>query len=302
MKYRIVHTTRYLSSEPISVGHNEAWLTPRQSPYQNPLSHALTITPEPSIASTRIDYFGNSVSQFSFNQGYQTLTVTAVNEVEVKIPSRLQAFDPPWEAVAAALGAYDTLEDLAAYEFAFESPRCKIREEFADYARGSFTRGRPILEAAMHLMRRIYEEFRYDTEATNVMTGVDLVFKQKRGVCQDFSHLMISMLRSLGLAASYVSGYLRTTPPPGKPRLVGADASHAWVSLYGGPLGWIDLDPTNNKLTDTDHITLARGRDYGDVAPLRGVYIGGGRHDLRVSVDVAEITAEKAETTGTGIA
>lgn len=302
MKYRILHTSRYLSSEPISVGHNEAWLTPRLSPSQTPLSHVLTIQPEPSIRSERTDYFGNLVSQFSFNQGYQSLTVTAVNEVEVRVPTRSSAFDAPWESVAAALRAHHTLDDLAAYQFAFESPRCRIRQEFQDYARVSFTPGRPVLEAATHLMGRIHEEFRYDTQATNVMTGVELVFKQKRGVCQDFSHLMISMLRSLGLAASYVSGYLRTIAPAGRPRLVGSDASHAWVSVYCGPLGWVDLDPTNDKLTDLDHITLARGRDYGDVTPLKGVYIGGGKHELRVSVDVSEIAEEKTTTDGTGVA
>ncbi|AMV16381.1 transglutaminase N-terminal domain-containing protein [Planctomyces sp. SH-PL14] len=291
MKYRIVHITRYSGTEPISVGHNEAWLTPRDSTSQKCLNHTLDIRPEPSITSRRTDYFGNTVTQFSFNQGYRALTVTAVNEVDLQIPTRPTTVDPAWETVVESVRRHQTPEDLTAYEFGFDSPRCKARDEFAEYGRVSFYPGRPILEALSDLMRRIHTEFRYDTLATSVTTPVDQVFKLRKGVCQDFSHLMISILRSLGLAACYVSGYLRTLPPPGRPRLVGADASHAWLSAWCGPMGWVDLDPTNNKIPDVDHITVARGRDYGDVAPLKGVYIGGGKHELTVSVDVSEVEA-----------
>jgi transglutaminase-like putative cysteine protease len=288
MKYRIVHRTRYSGSESISVGHNEAWLTPRSTPNQRCLEHTLEIHPEPSITSSRIDYFGNTVTQFSFNQGYDALTVTALNEVEVIPPARNYVDEMPWETAVERIRRHPTFDDLTAYEFAFESPRCRIRHEFVDYCTPSFTPGRPLVQAISDLMARIHQDFRYDPLATTVTTPVETVFKQKRGVCQDFSHLMISMLRGQGLAAAYVSGYLRTIPAPGKPRLIGADASHAWVSVYGGPHGWIDLDPTNNRLTSVDHITIARGRDYGDVAPMKGVYIGGGKHDLKVSVDVTE--------------
>jgi transglutaminase-like putative cysteine protease len=288
MKCRIQHTTRYTGSEPVSVGHNEAWLTPRTTPTQRSLSHRLQIIPEPSILSTRSDYFGNTVSQFSFNQGYDALTVTAVNEVEVHTPVR-ESDSPPWDDLAATLLRHETADDLAAFEFAFDSSRCRRTRAFRDYGRESFTPGRPVLEAVEELLQRFYTDFRYESGSTTVSTPVEQAFAERRGVCQDFAHLMISILRSLGLGARYVSGYLRTLPPPGKPRLVGADASHAWASVYAGRPGWVDLDPAIGKLAGTDHITVAWGRDYEDVAPLKGVYIGGGTHQLTVNVDVIEM-------------
>lgn len=293
MRYRITHTTRYAGSEPISVGHNEARLTPRNTHSQHCLRHHLEIKPEPSIRSGRLDYYGNSVTRFSFNQGYEALSVTAVSEVDVGPPPLPNRPSPPWEMVLSALGAHRSVEDLAAYEFVFDSPRCRTRAEFAEYARESFLPGRPILESGMDLMRRIHADFRFDPTSTTVSTPVEQVFKQRRGVCQDFAHLMISMMRSLGLAARYVSGYLRTIPPPGRPRLVGADASHAWSSLFCGPvLGWIDLDPTTNLVPGPDHVTVAWGRDYGDIAPLKGVFVGGGSPQLFVGVDVCELTRD----------
>lgn len=288
MKYHVVHTTRYVGTEAISVGHNEAWLTPRGTTYQRCIRHQLHITPTPSVKSTRLDYFGNTVSQFSFNQGYQVLTVTAEDDVELLIPLE-PAPTPTWETIVAALDTKNHAEDLAAYEFVFDSPRCRRRQEFADYARLSFPAKKPIYECVRDLMQRFHSDYRFDNTATTVGTPVEQVFRLQRGVCQDFAHLMISMLRSLGLAARYVSGYLRTIPPPGRPRLTGADASHAWLSVYCGPVGWIEFDPTNNRMIETDHITLAYGRDYSDVAPLKGVCIGGGTLQLTVSVDVRPI-------------
>ena len=289
MRYRVTHKTTYVSADPVSVGHNEAWLTPRDTPTQRVLAHRIDIVPQPSVCSTLTDYFGNTVTQFAFNQGYQSLTVSAVDEVEMFGTPRSDLAGPAWETVAGNVRSHGSAADLEAYEFTFDSPRCRSAPEFAEFGRIGCTAGRPILELLADVMRRFHAEFRYDVEATTVSTPVEQVFRHKRGVCQDFAHLMISICRSLGLPARYVSGYLRTKPPPGKPRLVGADASHAWLAVYCGPLGWVDLDPTNNVFPTTDHITIAWGRDYADVAPVKGVYVGGSSPRLEVSVDVAPV-------------
>ena len=286
MKYRVVHKTSYASRLPVSVGHNEAWLTPRKTAAQTVLSHRLEIDPKPSTRSTLTDYFGNTVTQFLFNQGYSSLTILAVNEVELIASPNAAAPGPAWEAVLAEVRSHQTAKSLEAFEFTFGSPRCRLADEFAEYARVSCQPGRTIREVLAHLLERFRADFRYDPASTTVSTPVEQVFRQRGGVCQDFAHLMISMLRSLGFAARYVSGYLRTAPPPGAPRLVGADASHAWLSVYAGPLGWIDVDPTNKQFVSTDHVTVAWGRDYTDVAPVKGVYIGGSSPQLEVSVDV----------------
>jgi transglutaminase-like putative cysteine protease len=291
MRFRIVHKTQYSSIEPVSVGHNEAWLTPRDTPTQICRSHRIEINPAPSVCLTRLDYFQNTTTQFAFNQGYESLTVTSINVVEVFTPVPSDIPIPAWETVREAVRVHQTEQDFQALEFTFDSPRCRISEEFAEYAAPSFPEGEPIRACIEDLMTRFHADFRFDSTATTVSTPVEQVFRTRRGVCQDFAHLLISMLRSMGLPARYVSGYLRTIPPPGKPRLVGADASHAWVSVYCGELGWVDLDPTNNHFPTTHHITIAWGRDYMDVAPLKGVYIGGSSPRMVVSVDVAE-TAE----------
>lgn len=289
MKYRIEHKTEYASVDPVSVGHNEAWLTPRNTATQTVLSHRIDIRPEPSARSTLIDYFGNTVTQFIFNQGYEVLKISAVDEVEIVNRVNDSQAGLAWEDVLAALRSHRTPEDLEAFEFTFDSPRCRTSVEFAEYGRTVCLPQRPLRDMVSALSQQFHDDFHYDSTATTVSTPVEQVFRQKRGVCQDFAHLMISILRSLGFAARYVSGYLRTTPPPGKPRLVGADASHAWLSVYGGPLGWIDIDPTNNVFISSDHITIAWGRDYTDVAPVKGVYVGGSSPQLEVNVDVSPI-------------
>lgn len=295
MRYRVTHTTTYSGDEPVSVCHNEARLRPRRLRYQICRSHELHISPAPSIQTLRSDYFGNDVSVFSFNQGYDSLQVTAVSDVHLT-PHGRAADDPcpPWEEVLDGLASRPTESDFSACEFAYESPRVRTSPKLAEYARSSFPAGRPILAAVADLTSRIHREFQYDSQATHVHSTVDEVFELRRGVCQDFAHVEIAALRSLGLAARYVSGYLRTYPPAGQPRLVGSDASHAWLSVYCGPLGWVDIDPTNNLFPDTEHVTVAWGRDYDDVPPLRGVYIGGGRHSLTVGVDVIPIADEPA--------
>lgn len=293
MKYRVTHRTTYHGDQPVSIGLNEAWLQPRDTAWQRCDEYRLDVSPTPSTLSKRTDYFGNRVSVFSFNHGYDTMHVTSRCDVTL-LPRDLPPPDEtlPWETLRDRLRAHPTPVDLAAFEFAFDSPRVRGTDELTAYARESFPAGRPVLAAAGELMTRIHQEFRYDPRATTVTTPVDEVFRLRRGVCQDFAHLQIAALRSLGLAARYVSGYLRTHPAPGQPRLVGADASHAWLALYCGPHGWIDLDPTNDTFPSQEHITIGWGRDYADVTPLKGIFVGGGRHMLEVSVDVKRLADE----------
>ncbi|MCA9054397.1 MAG: transglutaminase family protein [Planctomycetaceae bacterium] len=295
MNYDVTHRTTYSGSEAIAIGQNQAWLTPRDLPRQRRLSFELHINPETSSLGERLDYFGNTVTTFTFNGGYVTLDVVAQGVVEV-LPPEHPAPDqtPAWEEVAGRLQRPKSPIETEASQFRFDSPRSAAAAPFAEYARSSFQRGRPILDAVVALTERIHRDFEYRSQSTTVSTPVDEVFEKRRGVCQDFAHLEIAMLRSLGLAARYVSGYLRTIPPPGKERAIGADATHAWLSVYCGEAGWIDLDPTNNQITGDGHIVLAWGRDYGDVPPLRGVYIGGGAHKLNVGVDVVPLESEPA--------
>lgn len=295
MKYRVMHKTSYFGQQPVSIGHNQAWLEPREVQHQRVESFSLKISPTPSTRSQQRDYFGNPVTLFSFNEGYESLHVTGTSFVTVLPRPSLQdesviSQSPAWESVAEAAGRHATTESFKAFEFVFRSPRVNWSDEVREYARVSFTPGRPILQALSELTRRVHQDFAYDPRATTVTTPVLEVFKIRRGVCQDFAHLQIAMLRSLGIPARYVSGYLRTYPPEGKPRLVGSDASHAWLAVYCDPLGWVDVDPTNDKFTSTDHITLAWGRDYSDVPPLTGVFIGGGHTRLAVEVDVLPLT------------
>jgi transglutaminase-like putative cysteine protease len=231
---------------------------------------------------------------FSFNNGFETLQIKTVSRVEVFPTPVIEHPEatPPWESIVQSLRSGKEPGSLEAAQFAYDSPRITTSPEFAKFAQKAFTPGRPIIEAITALTAQIHKEFTFDARATTVNTPLEEVLKLKKGVCQDFAHLEIAILRSLGLAARYVSGYLRTYPPPGKPRLVGADASHAWLSVYSGDLGWIDVDPTNNKHVTDEHITLAWGRDYSDVSPLKGVFVGGGGHALDVSVDVLPLDGE----------
>ncbi len=295
MKYRVTHKTTYQGDQPVSVCHNEAWLKPRDTPFQCLEDHQLAAHPSPTSLAHRRDYFGNHVWAFSFNRGYDSMTVTSISKVslcERVVPSVEQT--PAWDRIVQCLASPVSPNDLAASEFTFDSPRSQGMRSLAEYTRQSFPAGRPLLEAAADLTARIHHDFEYNARATTVTTPVDEVFRLRKGVCQDFAHLEIAALRSLGLAARYVSGYLRTRPAPGKQRLVGADASHAWLSVYLGDGEWLDLDPTNNIFPNLEHITVAWGRDYSDVCPLKGVFIGGGRHSLSVSVDVALIEPDES--------
>ena len=291
MFYKIIHRTTYRYKYPVSVGNHVACLIPRVLPHRQSAQCEVFVSPAPVTRSERVDFFGNRISIFTVQEPHRELVVEARSDVTVEErPVGKLSDSMPWEDAAALLPRDRSAEGLAAYQFGFESPRIRVRDEFAAYARESFTLGRPMAEALVDFTARMHKDFRFDTKGTNVRTPAEEVFKKRRGVCQDFAHVQIACLRSLGMAARYVSGYLRTYPPPGKPRLIGADASHAWVSAYCPGLGWLDVDPTNNVVPTDGHVTVAWGRDYGDVSPLRGLVLGGGAHKLRVSVDMEPVS------------
>jgi transglutaminase-like putative cysteine protease len=291
VNFAVVHTTEYNYNEPVAVSHHVARLSPRPLPRQDCVEHELQIEPAPAARATHVDYFGNTMTFFAMQGAHNRLTVRARSTVARRATARPDPFDtPPWDA-ALDQPAFP----LDAIEFVFESTlrRSSVAgaagADLAAYARASFPPGRPLLEAVVELTRRIHEDFTYDPRATTVGTPLADVFRSRRGVCQDFAHLEIACLRSLGLSARYISGYLETGPPQDKPRLVGADASHAWLAVYCPGVGWIDVDPTNNVLPSDTHVTLAWGRDYGDVSPIRGVILGGRGHSLRVNVEVTRL-------------
>ncbi len=287
MRYRITHKTEYTYADNVGQSYNEARLVPRSSERQTLLSSALTVSPAESDYRTRTDFFGNQVAWFSIQSPHQVFSVTAVSEVQI-LPQAGQldfAQGMPWEAVRQVLGQ----DHNEARQYALDSPYIAASAELAAYADASFPPGRPLIEAVHDLMQRIHRDFTFDPEFTTLATPLTTVLEHRRGVCQDFAHLAIGCLRSHGLAARYVSGYIETLPPPGKEKLVGADASHAWFSVYLPDVGWMDFDPTNNQVPDDQHITVAWGRDYGDVTPLKGVIFGGQNHELKVSVSVERL-------------
>jgi transglutaminase-like putative cysteine protease len=277
-----VHTTRFEYSEPVPVSHHVARLSPRTLPYQQCLQHDLQIQPAPSVVRAHVDYFGNPMTVFFIEGAHRQLIVRASSRLAIgPRPVLDPSVTPPWETARH----HDRLP-LEAIECLLDSATIGASDVLGAYAHPSFPRARPLLEAVADLTRRIHEDFTFDPEATTVGTPLADVFRLRRGVCQDFARLEIACLRSLGLPARYVSGYLETVPLPGMPRLEGADASHAWLAVYCPGIGWIDVDPTNNLLPSTAHVTLAWGRDYADVSPIRGVILGGGDHSLHVSVDM----------------
>ena len=286
MIYRIVHRTTYRYKHPVSVGTHVACLKPRTLPHHQLSRSELRIQPRPATRTERVDFFGNVLCFFTIQEPHRELLVEARSEVIMEEKASWPQLPLAWEEAAKSVPNDHSAAGLEAYQFGFESPRIRIRPEFAAYALQSFTPRRPMLEALLDLTARIHKDFRFDSKGTNVRTPTEEVFRKRRGVCQDFAHLQIACLRSLNLTARYVSGYLRTYPPPGQPRLVGADASHAWVSAYCPGIGWLDMDPTNNIVPSNGHVTLAWGRDYSDVSPLRGLILGGGSHTLKVAVDI----------------
>jgi len=291
MRYRVRHQTVYHYGGNVAHSHQLLHLTPRDLANQNCRSRAITLDPEPSTRREDIDPFGNFVTRLEYDLPHDRLEV--LSEVAVEVSATRAAADTEsatWEEVRGAL-SYSGRPMSAAYldacRFRMESSYVRIKQTFSDYAADCFVQGRPLLLGAESLMHKIHRDFSYAPGATHVSTSVMDAFTARRGVCQDFAHIMLACLRSRGLAARYVSGYLRTSPPPGSDAgSVGADASHAWVSVFCPPFGWIDLDPTNDVHVATDHIVIAWGRDFGDVSPLRGVIVGGGQHRLSVRVSV----------------
>ena len=292
MKYRVTHTTTFRYESTVGFCYNLARIRPRVLPHQQVGSAILQISPFPHDHCTDLDYFGNRTDYFSIHQPHEELVVTAVSEVHVS-PPETGLFDRvtpiPWESVREQLHTDRSPAGIEAVEFTLDSPMVGVDGELADYARRSFPPGRPFDEAVLELTARIYRDFRYDPEFSDIATPLKEVLQHRSGVCQDFAHLAIGCLRAQGLAARYVSGYIETDPPPGREKLVGADASHAWFSVFQPGNGWLDFDPTNNQRPGERHITVAWGRDYADVPPLRGIAYGGGEHELKVAVDVRRV-------------
>ena len=297
--YDLTHTTTYDYLSPVTMSHHLLRVSPRRLARQFRLEHSVQTDPVAATTSQRTDYFGNDVTFATIEGAHRRLRITSRSRVAVGpafIPDPTET--PHWESVRGLCRSDRSSAVLEAIEFTFPSPVVPLEPAFAEYALASFTPRRSILEAALELTSRIHADFKFDPTATTVSTPLLEVLEKRRGVCQDFAHFEIACLRSLGLPARYVSGYLETIPPPGKPRLVGADASHAWVSLFCPGIGWIDLDPTNNCTPSIRHITAAWGRDYGDVSPIRGVLLGSGEHTLSVAVDVLPLGVVQVQAEG----
>lgn len=279
MKYQILHSSEYCYTHPAALSLNELCLIPRFTPFQKVIRHSFTSTPLDDYHRDRTDFFGNHWRLYAFEKPHSRLEILANHSVEVNRDNSLginyqEVIDP----------------------FFFPSPMVRIHSYLADYGRRSFPLGRNTFDGIMDLNQRLFSDFIYDPKATTIETPLEEFFEKRKGVCQDYAHLMLAILRSLGFPARYVSGYLNTLPPPGKEKVLGADASHAWVAVHIPEMGWIDFDPTNGILVSNDHITLAWGRDYGDVTPLKGVVLGGGSQKLNVKVTVLPEAGLSRET------
>ena len=295
MIYHITHKTTYLYVTPAEACHNLVRLDPRTTGGQQPLEMELFVEPAPIRVHTYVDYFGNRVRSFAVLQPHQRLSITSESRVAVDRPAveRLAA-SRDWRDVQRTLRRERDDATIDALQYVFDSVHVRAGAALAEYASASFPTGRPLLEGVFDLTARVQKEFSYDPAATTVDTPLEEVLERRRGVCQDFAHLQIGCLKSLGLAARYVSGYLRTDNQPGQPRMEGADASHAWISVFCPQNGWIDFDPTNGCLVGDRHITLGWGRDFHDVSPIKGVVLGGGGSTLRVGVEVKAVESNES--------
>ena len=289
--YSIKHTTTYRYLYPVSVSHHAVYLEPMNLPYQSCRKFRLTTNPQSQDYRTRQDYFGNTLGLFSIQEDHQDLVITSESEVDVykRVPD-IEAF-PVTCSKAIDYFKSGRTSPLEAVQYLFGSSRIlpEPANDIFTYAENLFTSEKPLLQACRDLMQDIKSNFIFDAKATDINTPVEDFFKLRRGVCQDFAHFVITVMRSLGLPARYVSGYILTNPPPGRPRLEGADASHAWVSVYVPEHGWIDFDPTNNIFCSDQHVTVAYGRDFDDVSLVRGAVTGGGEHELEVAVTMVPI-------------
>lgn len=312
MKYRITHTTYYCYSQPVGLCQNEARLQPRNFWRQQCHNSRFDIQPTPTDFREWLDFFGNHVTYFAIQQPHTQLTVTAINEVTIfsrqnnsdlanritweqartvlqEMPVQVQMQNQQGQSQSQLSSEEHIMEILDAKQYVLDSPMITVMPQLADYAEPSFQVNRSLVDVVHDLMQRIYLDFTYDPSFTTIATPLSDVLRHRRGVCQDFAHLAIGCLRAYNIAARYISGYVETVPEAGQPRLVGADASHAWFSVYIPNTGWLDFDPTNNTVPLDRHITLAWGRDYADVTPLKGIAFGGGQHTLSVSVDVLRL-------------
>lgn len=289
MIYDVEHRTTFRYEQGVSVSQHVLHLMPRDTERQHRLAFDLSCTPQATVASLGQDYFGNWRHHAAFEKSHENLIIDARSRVEV-IDSNTNPSTraPPWEDVLATM-QNARFADVA--EFTFDSPYAETSVDVLRYAQPSFTPGRNIVEATTELTNRIHSDFEYQGGVSDVSTPVSEVLSMRKGVCQDFAHLQIACLRVLGLPARYISGYLLTHAPEGREKLVGSDASHAWISVWCGAAGWIDFDPTNDALPNIEHITIGWGRDYGDVSPINGFIVGGGSHDIEVAVDVRPVAA-----------
>ncbi|HEX6428279.1 MAG TPA: transglutaminase family protein [Niastella sp.] len=291
MLHSVKHTTTYIYHETVPLCHNLAMLTPRDTPYQTCRSFQLDVSPVAEIIDEYHDFFGNTVYYFVVEQEHKKLSVTTTSVVEKTTP--------PWKEKAVSVQSWESVRDMLRSatentihekQFAIPADVTIPSSDIRQYASQSFTPQRPLFEAASDLMRRIYTDFKYTAGFTTISTPLSVVMKERKGVCQDFAHLGIACMQSMGLAAKYISGYLETIPPPGKEKLTGTDASHAWFSVYIPEMGWIDFDPTNNKIPDQQYIVIGWGRNYFDIVPLRGIIMSSDKHQMLVSVDVKRVS------------
>lgn len=287
MNFEVSHKTIYSYAAPVAQSHHLIHLSPRPHERQRIGRHSLMIEPAPASRSDFTDAFGNPASILVIEQDHSELLIHSRSLIDVTAAPRPNvSATMPWPRLAEAFAAAAGPHDLEVVQYLCQSRYIKASKEFLDYARPSFPAGRPALEGVLELTARINTDFTYDNAATDVATELGHVLRIRRGVCQDFAHLEIACLRTLGLPARYVSGYMLTRPPAGRERLIGADASHAWISAWTPEMGWVDFDPTNNLIPSSEHITIAYGRDYHDVSPISGVLLGGGEHQVEVAVDI----------------
>ena len=290
MKFEVSHRTTYGYGRPVAQSQHQLHLKPRNTPWQTVYHHSLLIEPAPAGRCDIVDAFGNAATLLLIMDEHSEFIVHARSTVQVKAaPVPVLSQTLPWETVAKQVAQPGRGVDLDVMQFTVPSNLTPVSHDIAAFAQAVFTPGRPVLAGAMALTEQIFREFKFDATATDISTPVARVLRLKRGVCQDFAHLSLAALRSLGIPARYVSGYLLTRPPPGQIKLKGSDASHAWLSVYAPGVGWVDFDPTNGIIPSVEHITVAYGRDYDDISPVSGVLLGGSDQTMMVSVDVEAV-------------
>ena len=291
MIFDVSHKTHYRYTLPVVQSQHLIHMSPRISPRQIIRHHSLIVEPAPALRFDGVDAFGNPVLILDIEVPHRELFLHARATIEtVPIADTDPAITTPWTRLDQSLRSPGQGADLEVIQYRCASRLTGASVEIADYAKESFRADRPVIEAAIELNQRIFQDFTFDATATDVSTPIAQVFKQRRGVCQDFAHLALTCLRAMRVPSRYVSGYILTRPPPGQAKLQGADASHAWISVWSPQTGWIDLDPTNGIIAGNEHITIAHGRDYDDVSPISGVLLGGGDHSVTVNVDVLQVS------------